>query len=262
MASTATATSTAMGARAPKRAERRRRWEGRVVVQGGEEGAQGEEARQEEQEGEEALALAEGGGWVVELVRARGHRAAPGAPPPGAQRLRREKRGQASQEAQDGIPRLARGGDGRLRVRRRRRRRLRPRGRPTAHSRPPRATQKPPEVRGVRQGVHQPGAARGAQSRQGAPQGDPSGGVRQTRRRSRECRPGARECRPGARRRRRTRGSAATRAWPAAAPGVQHCALCRKTFTSDAQLAEHNRGKWHLMRLSGELAPSRKPYGA
>ena len=49
---------------------------------------------------------------------------------------------------------------------------------------------------------------------------------------------------------------------PPPPPGVPHCALCRKTFTSDAQLAEHNRGKWHLMRLSGELAPSRKPYGA
>ena len=49
---------------------------------------------------------------------------------------------------------------------------------------------------------------------------------------------------------------------PPPPPGVPHCALCRKTFTSDAQLAEHNRGKWHLMRLSGKLAPSRKPYGA
>ena len=49
---------------------------------------------------------------------------------------------------------------------------------------------------------------------------------------------------------------------PPPPPGVPHCALCRKTFTGDAQLAEHNRGKWHLMRLSGELAPSRKPYGA
>jgi hypothetical protein len=29
---------------------------------------------------------------------------------------------------------------------------------------------------------------------------------------------------------------------------------------SAAQLAEHNGGKWHVMRTKGELAPSRKPY--
>ena len=49
---------------------------------------------------------------------------------------------------------------------------------------------------------------------------------------------------------------------PKPPPGVPHCALCRKTFTSAAQLAEHNGGKWHMMRIRGELAPSRKPYNA
>jgi hypothetical protein len=31
------------------------------------------------------------------------------------------------------------------------------------------------------------------------------------------------------------------------------CRLCRKQFTSAAQLEEHTRGKWHQMRLNGEL---------
>ena len=47
---------------------------------------------------------------------------------------------------------------------------------------------------------------------------------------------------------------------PRPPPGVPHCALCRKTFTSAAQAAEHDGGKWHVMRTKGELAPSRKPY--
>ena len=49
---------------------------------------------------------------------------------------------------------------------------------------------------------------------------------------------------------------------PRPPPGVPHCALCRKAFTSTAQLAEHEGGKWHKMRVSGELPPSRKPYNA
>jgi hypothetical protein len=47
---------------------------------------------------------------------------------------------------------------------------------------------------------------------------------------------------------------------PPPAGAVAHCALCRKTFTSAEQLREHEGGKWHAMRLSGALAPSRKPY--
>ena len=49
---------------------------------------------------------------------------------------------------------------------------------------------------------------------------------------------------------------------PRPPPGVPHCAICRKAFTSTAQLAEHEGGKWHKMRVSGELPPSRKPYNA
>ena len=55
---------------------------------------------------------------------------------------------------------------------------------------------------------------------------------------------------------------------PRPAPGPPPPPACRtarcaeKPSPADAQLAEHNRGKWHLMRLSGKLAPSRKPYGA
>jgi hypothetical protein len=37
------------------------------------------------------------------------------------------------------------------------------------------------------------------------------------------------------------------------------CGLCRKAFTSDAQLQEHIGGKWHQMRMRGEL--SRRPAG-
>ena len=44
------------------------------------------------------------------------------------------------------------------------------------------------------------------------------------------------------------------------ASAVEHCALCRKTFTSMAQKKEHEGGKWHKQRLSGELNPSNKPY--
>ena len=44
------------------------------------------------------------------------------------------------------------------------------------------------------------------------------------------------------------------------APDGPHCALCRKTFTSEAQRAEHESGKWHKMRVAGTLAPSAKPY--
>jgi len=36
------------------------------------------------------------------------------------------------------------------------------------------------------------------------------------------------------------------------------CQLCRKQFTSQAQLEEHVGGKWHAMRLRGELPASRK----
>tara|TARA_B100000405_G_scaffold298323_1_gene255183 strand:- start:298 stop:1143 length:846 start_codon:yes stop_codon:yes gene_type:complete len=49
---------------------------------------------------------------------------------------------------------------------------------------------------------------------------------------------------------------------PRPPPGVPHCALCRKAFTSTTQLEEHLGGKWHKMRASGELPPSRKPYNA
>ena len=49
---------------------------------------------------------------------------------------------------------------------------------------------------------------------------------------------------------------------PRPPPGVPHCALCRKAFTSTMQLEEHLGGKWHKMRASGELPPSRKPYNA
>lgn len=34
------------------------------------------------------------------------------------------------------------------------------------------------------------------------------------------------------------------------------CALCCKEFTSEAQLAEHQSGKWHVARLRGELPPA------
>ena len=43
-------------------------------------------------------------------------------------------------------------------------------------------------------------------------------------------------------------------------PDGPHCALCRKTFTSQAQRAEHDGGKWHKMRVAGTLAPSTRPY--
>ena len=43
-------------------------------------------------------------------------------------------------------------------------------------------------------------------------------------------------------------------------PDGPHCALCRKTFTSEAQRAEHDGGKWHKMRVAGTLAPSTRPY--
>jgi hypothetical protein len=38
--------------------------------------------------------------------------------------------------------------------------------------------------------------------------------------------------------------------------------MCRKTFTSAAQHVEHDTGKWHVMRVKGDLAPSNKPYNA
>ena len=45
-------------------------------------------------------------------------------------------------------------------------------------------------------------------------------------------------------------------------PDGPHCALCRKTFTSAAQLTEHNGGKWHKQRVAGTLAPSTRPYNS
>ena len=43
-------------------------------------------------------------------------------------------------------------------------------------------------------------------------------------------------------------------------PPGPHCDLCRKMFTSEAQKKEHFDGKWHKMRVRGELPPSNKPY--
>ena len=43
-------------------------------------------------------------------------------------------------------------------------------------------------------------------------------------------------------------------------PDGPHCALCRKTFTSEAQRVEHAAGKWHKARVAGTLAPSTRPY--
>lgn len=51
-----------------------------------------------------------------------------------------------------------------------------------------------------------------------------------------------------------------SRARAVKAPLGAHCALCRKIFTSDAQKAEHEGGKWHRQRVEGKLAPSNKPY--
>ena len=122
-------------------------------------------------------------------------------------------------------PRLARGGDGRLRVRRRRRRRPAPAADP-----PPilalRATQNLPKCEVCAKEFtsqaqleeHNRGKAHLKATR--------AGGAKLVG--GRGSAPRGAGCRPGARRRRRTRGSAATRAWPAAAPRVQHCALCRK----------------------------------
>jgi hypothetical protein len=64
----------------------------------------------------------------------------------------------------------------------------------------------------------------------------------------------------GARTRRRAdcaaRDAESRRAPPLAQQGPA-CALCRKQFTSAAQLEEHKLGKWHQMRLRGELPPAR-----
>ena len=170
--------------------------------------------------------------------------------------------GKRRKKLKTGFPRLARGGDGRLRVRRRRRRRLRPRGRPTAHSRPPRATQKPPEVRGC------------------APRSSPA---RRSSRSTIEARRTSR--RPE---RRRTPNSSAVAGVPPRGAGVSPRGAAEAAdarVRRDPRLARRrprraalravpknlhvgcatrrtHRGKWHLMRLSGELAPSRKPYGA
>ena len=46
-----------------------------------------------------------------------------------------------------------------------------------------------------------------------------------------------------------------TRAPPLPEPA---CQLCRKQFTSQAQLEEHRGGKWHKLRAAGELPTSRK----
>ena len=54
--------------------------------------------------------------------------------------------------------------------------------------------------------------------------------------------------------------SAHTRGEREKPPDGPHCALCRKTFTSQAQRAEHDGGKWHKMRVAGTLAPSTRPY--
>ena len=43
--------------------------------------------------------------------------------------------------------------------------------------------------------------------------------------------------------------------------GPHFCQLCRKDFTSSAQLVEHRAGKWHQARSKGEQFTSRKPLG-